>query len=80
MDKLRETSDEEERRTVTDELKTALETLFDARTKEREEQISELEKRIARLREQLDERAARRDEIVRLKLQMLINESRGLSF
>ena len=80
MDKLRETSDEEERRTVTDELKTALETLFDARTKEREEQISELEKRIARLREQLDERTARRDEIVRLKLQMLINESRGLSF
>ncbi len=62
------------------ELQTALEALFEIRTKSRESQIAALQKRLETLRQQLNERTAKKVEIVRLRVQTLVNEANGLGF
>lgn len=68
------------RASVAAELEVALNRLFDARTQMRESQIADLERRIETLRAQLRERVSRKQEIVQLRLQTLINEANGLAF
>ena len=53
--------------------------MFDERTTTREQQISDLENRLQKLRDQLEARKQKKAEIVRLRLQTLINEANGLS-
>lgn len=57
-----------------------LSELFDLKTKSREEQISALEKRLVEMRSQLEKRADQKNDIVRLRLQTLVNDANGLSF
>ena len=61
-------------------LTTAVADLFDTRTEVREKQIKELEDRLAKLRAQLNERKARKDEICQLHVQTLVNQANGLGF
>lgn len=60
-------------------LQDALEELFDVRTGTRETQIKDLEERLQRLRDQLEARKAKKREIVKLRLQTIVNEANGLS-
>lgn len=71
--------DEGKRLTAEETLQTSLEQLFDERTTTREQQISDLENRLQKLRDQLEARKQKKAEIVRLRLQTLINEANGLS-
>lgn len=61
-------------------LEEALSELFDQKTAVREAQINELEKELTHLRSQLDERIDQKGRIVRLKLQTLVNDAKGLTF
>lgn len=60
-------------------LQDSLEQLFDVRTSSREKQIENLESRLKKLRDQLDARQQKKQEIVQLRLQTLLNEANGLS-
>ncbi len=62
------------------ELQAALEELFEIRTASREAQIAALQRRLETLRQQLNERTAKKTEIVRLRVQTLVNEANGLGF
>lgn len=68
------------RASVAAELEIALNRLFDSRTQMRESQIANLERRIETLRTQLRERVSKKQDIVQLRLQTLINEANGLAF
>lgn len=63
-----------------EELKAAVGELFDMRTKSRRKQIEELEKRLAKLRKQLDQREDKKSEIIRLHVQTIVNQANGLGF
>lgn len=62
------------------DLEKATGELFDLRTKSREKQITDLEKRLRVLRDQLNARTEKKAEIVRLRIQTLVNEANGLAF
>ncbi|MCR9202495.1 MAG: hypothetical protein NXI04_27965 [Planctomycetaceae bacterium] len=61
-------------------LEDALSELFDQKTAVREAKIEKLEKELAELRDQLDQRIDQKNRIVRLKLQTVVNEAKGLTF
>ncbi len=63
-----------------EELKDAVSVLFDLRTDSRKKQIEDLEKRLAKLRQQLEKREDNKSEIVRLHVQTMLNEAKGLGF
>lgn len=69
-----------ERARIAEALKVALQHLFDVRTNIRETQVADLEKRVGALRNQLQQRVEKKEDIVRLRLQTLINEANGLTF
>lgn len=73
-------SDELVRKTGIKDLESSLDKLFDVRTSSREAQIADLETRLKKLRDQLEERKNRKTEIVGLRLQTILNEANGLSF
>ena len=72
--------DEQKRAEALKELEDALEELFDVRTESREKQIADLEKRLQTLRTQLTDRKTKKAEIVRLRIQTVVNEANGLGF
>ena len=53
---------------------------FERDLKRREQELAEVEKRVTSLREQLEKRKQAQAEIVRLKLQTLVNSANGLGF
>ncbi len=73
-------SKEADREKAEDALRDAAGELFDMRTKTRRKQIEELEKRLAKLRAQLDKREEKKSEIIRLHVQTIVNEADGLGF
>ena len=78
--KLNSVESENEKETAAAELRKTLEKLFDRKLEKREKEIAELRKRLEDLEARKDERKAKRDEIIDLKLQSLINEANGLGF
>jgi hypothetical protein len=46
----------------------------------REKELAELEKRLAKLREQLDRRRTKKQDIMDLQIKVLLNEADGLGF
>ena len=67
----RETADPAEKQKIRDEIQTKLEALFDLRQKDREQMIATMEKRMADLHKNLEEKTARRDEIIQRRLREL---------
>lgn len=72
--------DEDKRSKAASDLQTAVENLFDARTKSRTKQIEELEARIKKLRKQVSQRSSKKEEICRLYVDTLVNKAKGLGF
>lgn len=63
-----------------DDLRKVLEQQFELLMKQREEQLADLRVRLEELAEQIRKRRAAKDEIVRLRAQVLLNEAQGLGF
>ena len=78
--KIKENDDSSKEAELRTELKSLLEKVFDARLTPREKQIKALEEQLAELRNSIDERKQRKDEIVELKLKSLVNQAKGLGF
>lgn len=72
--------DDDARGKAEGELRAALKESFEFRLRRHEEQIHELEDRVKRLREQLDQRREKQDEIVDFRLQQLLREAQGLGW
>ncbi|MFK7818932.1 MAG: hypothetical protein AB8G99_09440, partial [Planctomycetaceae bacterium] len=64
--------DADARSKATDQLNEAVGRLFDLRTESRKKQIEDLEKRLAKLRKQMEERVDKKSEIVRLHVQTMV--------
>src|SRR5579862_8419953 len=62
------------------ELAGLLEKSFDRDLDRREKQISQVEERIKRLRDQIERRKTAKKEILNLRLQTMVNEAEGLGF
>lgn len=73
-------SDSTKKLAAEDNLRVALEKLFDLRSGSRESKIEDLEVRLKKLRGQLEERKLKKDEIVELRVQTVVNEANGLTF
>ena len=61
-------------------LATALSGYFDDDMKNREQELSEIEERVKKLRARLEKRRDAKEKLVELQLQVLINEAEGLGF
>lgn len=64
------------RKTLTD----VVETAFDEDMAKRKKDLAQLEERLTKLREQLDRRKAKKQDIVDLQIKVLLNEADGLGF
>lgn len=62
------------------ELSLSLDQYFEEDMKTREAEIAKIEKRVNKLRAQLDKRRAAKTQIVQLQLKVLVNEANGLGF
>lgn len=62
------------------ELADLLQRYFDRDLERREQEIADVEGRVKRLRDQIEKRKAAKKEIVRLRLQTMVNEAEGLGF
>jgi hypothetical protein len=62
------------------QLQGTLTELFDARQKEREEEIKQIEERVAKLRETLKKRESMRSELIEHHLTTLIQDAEGLGW
>ena len=80
VEALKKAESSEKRLAMRDELEQLVDQHFDVRMKNREEQINQIEKKLRRLKDEIEKRRRRRDEIVQLRLQTLINEANGLGF
>lgn len=80
VEKLKRATSEEDKQAAEDLAKEKLGELFDLKTESREREISDLEKRLAEMRDQLEKRIDAKGQIVRLRLQTVVNEANGLTF
>ncbi len=80
LQKYTDAKDEDAKRAAKTQLAANLGELFDLRQKEREEEIKEIETRVAKLRETLKKRADKRQELVEHHLTTLIQDAEGLGW
>lgn len=78
--KLKKATSDQDKQDAEDLVKEKLGKLFDLKTESREREITALEKRLEKMREQLEKRSDEKSQIVRLRLQTLVNEANGLTF
>lgn len=78
--KLKKATSDDGRKAAEEIVKEKLGKLFDLKTASREREITALEKRLAEMRSQLEKRSDEKNQIVRLRLQTLVNEANGLTF
>jgi hypothetical protein len=72
--------DDEAKQAARKQLQGALSDLFDVRQKEREEEIKQIEERVAKLRESLKKRESMRQELIEHHLTTLIQDAEGLGW
>jgi hypothetical protein len=72
--------DDDAREKAQDEIRAALKEAFESRLTAHEQQIQELELEVKRLREQLERRREKQDEIVDFRLQQVLREAQGLGW
>ncbi len=80
MQALREAGTDEDRQAAEKQLRELLDTEYDAALDDYEKYLDELQEKIAELRQQVSKRRAARDEMVDLRLQMLVSEADGLGW
>ena len=76
----RKTTSEEEKKSIRTQLENLLDTLFDYRQMNREEEIERLEKQVAELKEINNKRIASKKEIVLNRLAEMLGEKSGLEW
>ena len=69
--KIRRAADDEAKKTATAELKELLSKLFDLRQDEREKNLQQLEREVKEVREALEKRKAKRDEMIQHRFDQL---------
>jgi hypothetical protein len=79
-EKLRDADSDEEKDNAQAELRRLLTDYFEKDMQRRKTELDEMEKRLARLRDQLSRRHTKMDEIVDLQIKVLINEADGMGF
>lgn len=72
--------DKDERAQLAEKAMVVLNEEFDSDFKAREKSVEQLEKRLSKLKQQLDRRASKKDEIVKLRLQQLTMSWEGLGW
>jgi hypothetical protein len=80
LNKYTAAKDDEAKQAAKKQLQGALTDLFDARQKEREEEIKQIEDRVAKLRETLKKRESMRQELIEHHLTTLIQDAEGLGW
>jgi hypothetical protein len=80
VEKLKTAKNDAEKTSATNEISQVLEKWFKRDLERRENQISEIETRVKKLRDQIDKRKKAREEIINLRLKTIINEADGLGF
>ena len=78
--KLGKVESSNDRLRLEEKLSSLVEDHFDLRTEYRTRQITELEQRLEKLRNELSQRRSMKDEIVRLRVETLVKQSQGLGF
>ncbi len=73
-------ADEDERGEMTDEAMAILSEQFDSDFEKREKAVEQLERRLAKLKLQLDRRASKKEQIVKLRLQQMTMNWEGLGW
>ncbi len=80
VQKIRDAEDDEEKQKAIAQAKAALEKHYDRYIDGYEKQVVEMEKRVQKLRDQLDKRKDAKGRLVELKLEMLTNQAEGLGW
>ena len=80
MRALRESNDDESRKSAALTIREYLVKKFDQDTTDREKELAPVEERVKSLRKQLDKRKSSKDEIISLRLKTIINNADGLGF
>jgi hypothetical protein len=80
VDKLKSAKSDAEKTSATKEISQLLEKLFQRDLEHREHQVTEIEARVKKLRDQIEKRKKAKDDILTLHLKTIINESEGLGF
>ncbi|MGD9854147.1 MAG: hypothetical protein AB7U20_04270 [Planctomycetaceae bacterium] len=78
--KLKSVKSDEEKEAVTKELRDALLTAFDADMRQRQAELDKIKQRVAAMEAELEKRTAAKDDIVALRLQVLVNDAAGLGW
>jgi hypothetical protein len=80
LNKYTAAKDDEAKQAARKQLQGALTDLFDARQKEREDEIKQIEERVAKLRETLKKRESMRQDLIDHHLTTLIQDAEGLGW
>jgi chromosome segregation ATPase len=80
VEKLRTAKEGPEKEAATKEVMQQLEKSFTSDLERREQEVSEIESRVKKLRDQIEKRKKAKDEIISLRLKTIINETQGLGF
>jgi hypothetical protein len=80
LSKLKAGKNDAEKESAKKDLSQALDKLFQRDLEQREHQVTEIEARVKKLRDQIEKRKAAKAEILSLHLKTIINESEGLGF
>jgi hypothetical protein len=80
VEKLRAAKEGPEKEAAKKELAKLLDRSFTHDLERREHEVTEIESRVKKLRDQIDKRKNAKDEIIGLRLKTIINESEGLGF
>lgn len=78
--KIKSAEDDEARQEAIDQARAALEKHYDQYVDGYEKQVSQMEERVAKLRDQLDKRKAAKERLVEMKLEMLTSQADGLGW
>ena len=80
MSQLREATDDAKKAELTKKLETAVAKSFDEDMKARETELTKLEERLKKLKDQMERRRKAKADIIQLQLKVLANEAEGLGF
>jgi len=78
--KLKSAKNDTEKAALTKQISQLLDKSFERDMQRREKQISDVEARVKKLRDQIEKRKKAKDDIVTLRLKTIVNEADGLGF